>query len=50
MSKEKMTSVKNSEVKKTILLTGATGFLGSHLLSALLEEGHKVIVLKKIIC
>ena len=47
MSKEKMTSVKNSDVKKTILLTGATGFLGSHLLSALLEEGHKVIVLKR---
>jgi len=47
MSKEKMASVKNSDVKKTVLLTGATGFLGSHLLSALLEEGHKVVVLKR---
>ncbi len=42
-----MTSVINSDIKKTVLLTGATGFLGSHLLSALLEEGHKVIVLKR---
>ena len=47
MSKEKMSSVKNRDIKKTVLLTGATGFLGSHLLSALLEEGHKVVVLKR---
>ena len=47
MSKERMTSVINSDTKKTVLLTGATGFLGSHLLSALLEEGHKVVVLKR---
>ena len=47
MSKEKMVSVKNRDIKKTVLLTGATGFLGSHLLSALLEEGHKVVVLKR---
>lgn len=32
---------------KTLLLTGATGFLGSHLLEALLREGHHVIVLKR---
>lgn len=32
---------------QTILLTGATGFLGSHLLEALLEKGHKVAVLKR---
>ena len=42
-----MASVKNKDVKKTVLLTGATGFLGSHLLSVLLEEGHKVVVLKR---
>ena len=29
------------------MLSGATGFLGSHLLSALLEEGHRVVVLKR---
>ena len=40
-------SIKNYDVKKTVLLTGATGFLGSHLLSALLKEGHRVIVLKR---
>ncbi|PWQ95803.1 NAD-dependent epimerase/dehydratase family protein [Leucothrix pacifica] len=33
--------------QQTILLTGATGFLGSHLLEALLEKGHKVVVLKR---
>jgi UDP-glucose 4-epimerase len=31
----------------TVLLTGATGFLGSHLLESLLEKGHKVVVLKR---
>ena len=30
-----------------ILLTGATGFLGSHLLKALLQEGHIVTVVKR---
>jgi len=33
--------------KQTILLTGATGFLGSHLLEALLAEKYKVIILKR---
>jgi len=33
--------------KQTILLTGATGFLGSHLLEALLAENYKVIILKR---
>lgn len=32
---------------KTVLLTGATGFLGSHLLEALLLEGHRVVILKR---
>jgi UDP-glucose 4-epimerase len=33
--------------KQTILLTGATGFLGSHLLESLLEKGHEVVILKR---
>ena len=31
----------------TILLTGATGFLGSHLLKAFVNKGYKVVVLKR---
>lgn len=32
---------------KTILMTGATGFLGSNLLKMLLKEGHNVTILKR---
>lgn len=32
---------------KTILLTGATGFIGSHLLKRLLSENYKLIILKR---
>ena len=28
---------------KTVLLTGATGFVGSHLLERLLKKGYKVV-------
>jgi nucleoside-diphosphate-sugar epimerase len=34
-------------VKKNILLTGATGFLGSHLLKDLIEAGFFLVVLKR---
>lgn len=32
---------------RTILLTGATGFIGSHLLEALIKEGYNTIILKR---
>lgn len=32
---------------KNILITGANGFLGSHLLSSFLQEGYNVVVLKR---
>lgn len=34
-------------MKKKILLTGATGFLGSHLAKELLEAGYEVVALKR---
>jgi CDP-paratose synthetase len=33
--------------RKMILLTGATGFLGSRLLASLLERGHEVVAIKR---
>jgi nucleoside-diphosphate-sugar epimerase len=35
----------SSENKPTIALTGATGFLGSHLMASLLSDGYRIIVL-----
>ncbi len=34
--------MKNQENKRTILITGADGFIGSHLTEALVRQGHKV--------
>ena len=34
-------------MKKKILLTGATGYLGSYLAKALVAQGHKLIILKR---
>ena len=37
--------MKNSSEKKTILVTGGAGFIGSHLVEKYLHEGHRVIVI-----
>jgi nucleoside-diphosphate-sugar epimerase len=39
--------IHNKLKDKKILITGATGFLGSHLLPALIEKGYDIIVLKR---
>jgi len=33
--------------QQTVLLTGATGFMGSHLLEALLKQDYRVVILKR---
>jgi hypothetical protein len=35
------------EVKRTVLVTGATGFIGQRLVRALLQDGHEVIALTR---
>lgn len=37
----------NRNQKLNILMTGATGFLGSNLLKALLEQQHNIVILKR---
>ncbi len=37
--------VLSSQNKPQIILTGATGFLGSHLMAAMLKSGYKIIIL-----
>jgi CDP-paratose synthetase len=36
-----------SSCQKSVLLTGATGFLGSHILELLVSRGHKVSIIKR---
>jgi len=36
-------------VKKTVLITGAAGFLGSHLSERFLNEGYKVIAMDNLL-
>ncbi|WP_308991935.1 NAD-dependent epimerase [Mariniflexile litorale] len=43
-----MTNQSNNSVKKTVLVTGAAGFIGFHLAKKLLSEGHSVIGLDNI--
>ncbi|MBU4315236.1 SDR family NAD(P)-dependent oxidoreductase [Patescibacteria group bacterium] len=34
--------------QKTVIITGGSGFIGSHLADALIEQGHKVVVIDKV--
>jgi UDP-glucose 4-epimerase len=40
-----MNTTKNTNKKKTVLVTGGAGFIGSHLCERLVKEGHRVISL-----
>lgn len=33
--------------RKTVLVTGSTGFLGSYLVKKLLQQGHRIVILKR---
>ncbi|EAM1269587.1 NAD-dependent epimerase/dehydratase family protein, partial [Salmonella enterica] len=35
------------DVNKKILMTGATSFVGTHLLHSLIKEGYSIIALKR---
>lgn len=36
--------------KKTVLITGGAGFIGSHLVQHLLSHGHRVVVVDNLVC